>query len=73
MASRVTGGDEALPRVFMFNGGTLADPDDDLDPDQVKRIYAGTYPALTNATISGPEIKEGRRVYTFTAAVKTKG
>ena len=62
-----------LPRVFIFNGSTLADPDDDLEPDQVKRIYAGTYPALTNASISGPETKEGRRVYTFTAAVKTKG
>ena len=62
-----------LPRVFIFNGSTLADPDDEYDPDQVKRIYAGTYPALTNATISGPEIKEGRRVYIFTAAVKTKG
>ena len=64
---------EDLPRVFVFNGSTLADPDDDLEPDQVRRIYAGTYPALTNATISGPELKEGRRVYTFTAAVRTKG
>jgi PRTRC genetic system protein C len=71
MASEIA--TEDLPRVFVFNGSTLADPDDDLEPDQVKRIYAGTYPALTNATISGPEMREGRRVYTFTAAVRTKG
>jgi PRTRC genetic system protein C len=64
---------EELPRVFVFNGSTLGDPDDDIDPDTVRRMYAGTYPELTNATISGPKIEGGRRVYTFTAAVRTKG
>ena len=71
MASNVAGAD--LPRVFIFNGSTLADPDDDLQVDGVRQLYAGMYPALTNASVSGPKIEGGRRVYTFTAAVKTKG
>ena len=60
-------------RVFEFNGTQLADPDDDLTPDQVRQVYANSNPALTNATIEGPEERDGNQVYKFVAAVRTKG
>lgn len=63
----------ALQRIFEFNGTRLADPDEDLTPDQVRQVYSGSNPALTNATIEGPEVKDGIRVYKFVAAVRTKG
>lgn len=63
-----------LPRRFAFNGAILADPDPALTADQVRAMYAGSgYPALTNASIAGPETKDGYHVYTFKQAVGTKG
>lgn len=65
---------ERVRREFHFNGAKLADPDPGMSPEQVKKLYAGNgYPTLTNASVTGPETKDGREVYTFKAAVGTKG
>ena len=60
-------------RQFVFNGTNLADPDPALSPAEVKEIYSAQYAQLTNASIEGPESKDGKTVYTFKAAVGTKG
>lgn len=65
---------ERVRREFHFNGAVLTDPDPSMPPEQVKKLYAGSgYPTLTNASVTGPETKNGREVYTFKAAVGTKG
>lgn len=63
-----------LPREFRFNGARLADPGSQMSTEEVRQMYAASgYPALTNASIVGPEVMNGRSVYTFRAAVGTKG
>lgn len=69
MALSVTG----LPRVFMHKGKALDDPKPELSPDWVLGFYSNTYPELTTATIDGPEIKDGKAVYSFQSTVGTKG
>ncbi len=65
---------ERVRRVFHFNGANLTDPDPSMSPEEVKKMYASSgYPALTNASVTGPETKDGKAVYTFKAAVGTKG
>ena len=70
MAAKAAGSE---PRVFKFGATELADPDPGLPTDQVKSIYAGMYPDLTNATITGPTLKDGKQVYEFKRSVGTKG
>lgn len=66
--------ERAPRREFNFNGASLADPDPNMKPDEVRKMYASSgYPTLTNASVTGPETKNGREVYTFKAAVGTKG
>ena len=61
------------PRVFMFNGQKLADPDPNLSVNDVKKMYANHgYAALTNAT-ANEEVKDGKRFVTFKASAGTKG
>lgn len=69
MAIQVT----QLPRAFSYNGVELPDIGGDLTPEQVKDVYAATYPEITSAAIEGPEHKGGKLVYTFRRAVGTKG
>lgn len=61
------------PRVFNYNGMELGDPDPSMTVDQVKGIWAVTYPELSTAAVSGPEVVGGRQVYKFSRAVGTKG
>lgn len=67
----------ALARVFAFQEGgqtiELADPSPDLTPKQVLDHYCAHYPALTTGTVSGPEVKDGKAVYTFQAHLGQKG
>lgn len=61
-------------RQFVFNGTILADPDPAISIDDVRQHYARAgYPTLTNATTIGPVVQGNKSVYTFTAAVRTKG
>lgn len=62
-----------LTRVFDYNGVRLPDPAPHLNPEQVRDIYAATYPDITSAQIEGPENKAGKLVYSFRRAVGTKG
>jgi PRTRC genetic system protein C len=61
-------------REFHFNGTVLGDPDPGMKPDEVRKVYAASgYPTLTNATVTGPEFKNGKEIYNLKAAVGTKG
>jgi PRTRC genetic system protein C len=61
-----------LEREFIYDGRRLADPNPQLDIEDVRGHYAGTYPALNNASyeqeVTGNAIK-----VTFTTAIGRKG
>ncbi|MEO8383637.1 MAG: PRTRC system protein C [Betaproteobacteria bacterium] len=61
-------------RVFLYENRTLNDPDSNLSPEEVRDIYAATYPELATAVIDGPEAGEGgEQEYAFRRAAGTKG
>ena len=66
-----------LPRVFLHkeNGQELRlnDPYDRFTITEVQNFYAGTYPVLTNAKITGPDIKDDEAQYRFESTMGTKG
>ncbi|MES2267558.1 MAG: PRTRC system protein C [Bacteroidota bacterium] len=66
-----------LPRIFLHkeNGQEikLTDPNDRFTITEVQNFYAGTYPILTNAKITGPEIKDDEAQYKFESTMGTKG
>jgi PRTRC genetic system protein C len=71
MALQIT----TLKRSFFIQGKdvNLTDPGPDMLPEDVRKHYAGTYPELTNATITGPKVEGGKAKYTFKTTVGTKG
>ncbi len=69
MALQVT----SLTREFILGKKTLSDPNPALSPEEVMKHYSGSYPEMTNATISGPKIEAGKAVYSFKTTVGTKG
>ena len=64
---------EKTTRLFRYAGLNLPDPDERLDVESVRILYAATYPEITTAALAGPETVDGKLVYTFTKAVGTKG
>lgn len=64
---------EVTQRSFRYSGLILPDPDCSLSIEAVRSIYATTYPEITTAAISGPELVDGKQVYTFQKAIGTKG
>jgi len=62
-----------LTRTFSYSGLTLPDPGKSLSPEEVRDIYAATYPELISASIEGPEKKGNNLVYTFKKGLGTKG
>ena len=63
-----------LPREFEWCSTRLADPDPGLSAIQVRDLYAGSYPEMTNATVGQAVEKDGKRVITFAKGkVATKG
>jgi PRTRC genetic system protein C len=64
---------EPATRAFRYSGLTLPDPDERLDIEGVRSVYAATYPEITNAAVTGPEAMDGKLIYTFTKAIGTKG
>ncbi len=61
----------AAQRKFLFNGMELPDIDGSMSPEQIRDIYAATYPELNNAKVKGPDTTkaaDGREVKTFTFA-----
>jgi PRTRC genetic system protein C len=67
----------SLARQFAFSYKgeriVLDDPNPKFTPEEVMAFLAGTYPVLTNGTISGPEIEEDKVVYTFKTTLGEKG
>jgi PRTRC genetic system protein C len=64
---------QTLTRVFAYNGAEMPDPGTHLAVEEVKEIFAASFPELVNATIEGPEVKGAKAVYTFARAVGAKG
>jgi PRTRC genetic system protein C len=63
----------ALARSFSYNGLRLPDPDARLTPEQVRDLYASTYPEITTAVVEGPDASGGTLHFKFTRAIGTKG
>src|SRR5215472_7210333 len=60
-------------RVFRYSGGlVLPDPDPSLGIEAVRQVYASSYPEIITAVVSGPELVDGKQVFTFKTAVGTK-
>ena len=64
---------QALTRQFMFNGVQLTDIDPKMTPEQIRDLYAATYPQLTAATVEGPVAEGDVLLYTFEFAAGSKG
>lgn len=64
---------QQLIRSFSYSGISLPDPGSHLSVEQVKDVYAATYPELTSASVEGPETVDGKLLYTFKRSVGTKG
>lgn len=63
-----------IRRIFEFNGARLADPGPHMSAEEVRKLYASSgYPTLTNASVTGPVRQGNNDVFTFKAAVGTKG
>jgi PRTRC genetic system protein C len=58
------------PRVFLYQGQRLPDPNPALKPDEVRDMYAATHDArLTTASVVS-RIEQGAWVHEFGAAAK---
>jgi PRTRC genetic system protein C len=62
-----------MTRSFKYSGLVLPDPAPDLDVESVRSLYSASYPEITTAALTGPEVVDGMLVYTFTKAIGTKG
>lgn len=62
-----------IPRVFMYKGEELSDPDHGLAPSRVLEHYEGQFPEFMNATVDGGEYKDGKLIYTVKTVIGTKG
>jgi PRTRC genetic system protein C len=63
----------ALTRSFSYQSLRLPDPDPRLTPEQVRDVYAGTYPEITTAVVEGPDASGDTLHFKFTRAIGTKG
>ena len=61
------------PREFQYETVRLPDPNPDFTVEQVRAFYATTYPDITTATLSGPEARNGKMMFTFGRAIGSKG
>ena len=48
---------ETLKRAFRYNSVALPDPGPQYTLEQVRDLFAATYPEIVNAAIEGPEEK----------------
>lgn len=66
-----------LQRIFLHKVSgqdiRLTDPNENFTIADVQHFYSGTYPVLTNAKITGPEIINGEAQYRFETTMGTKG
>lgn len=52
---------------------TLPDPNPEFTAHEVMEFYSGQHPDLTTANLSGPKIKDDKRIYTFSTVLGNKG
>jgi PRTRC genetic system protein C len=50
----------------------LPDPDPSLGIEAVRQVYASSYPEIITAAVSGPDVVDGKEVFTFKTAVGTQ-
>ena len=66
-----------LERIFILkdNGQEirLTDPEPKWSVEAVQNFYANTYPILTTAKVSAPQIKDDKVQYKFESVMGTKG
>ncbi len=66
-----------LERVFILKDKDheikLSDPEPKWSAESVLNFYANTYPILTTAKISAPQIKDDTVQYRFESVMGTKG
>jgi PRTRC genetic system protein C len=66
-----------LERVFILNDKgqdiKLTDPEPRWSVEAVMNYYANTYPILTTAKVSAPQIKDDTVEYKFESVMGTKG
>ena len=66
-----------LTRQFVFEKNkqqvVLDDPDPTMPAAKVAGVYSHVYPELVTASVTGPEYKEDKAIYTFKMTVGTKG
>ena len=61
-----------MPRIFVYDGRKLDDPDPDMSIEKVRETYADFFGDLVNATWQ--ETTDGEdTIYTFQRRVGTKG
>jgi len=64
---------EKLEREFSYNGLRLADPNPNLTVEEVRNLYAISYPEIATAAIEGPEAVGNKLIYRLTRAIGSKG
>ncbi|MGA2983882.1 MAG: PRTRC system protein C [Terriglobia bacterium] len=64
---------EKLIREFTYNGIRLPDPNARLSVEEVRNLYAGSYPEIATAAIEGPESTGNKLIYRFSRSIGTKG
>ena len=66
-----------LERIFIFKDSgqeiRLTDPEPKWCVETVMNFYANTYPILTTAKVSAPQIKDDTVQYRFESVMGTKG
>lgn len=62
-----------LEREFRHNGSVIPDPDPNMQPNEVLKLFAMHKPELINSTIAGPEIVDDKAIYTLSNLVGSKG
>lgn len=66
-----------LERVFVLKDKEqeikLTDPEPKWSVEAVMNFYANTYPILTTAKVSAPQIKDDTILYKFESVMGTKG
>jgi PRTRC genetic system protein C len=64
---------EPLKREFYFGSIRLPDISPKLTVEDVQAAYSTQYPDIATASISGPEVINGKMRYTFERAIGSKG
>lgn len=64
---------EHLQREIVLDGRVLPDPNPSMSIEQAREMYIPGHPEITTATVTGPEVVDGKLRYTFSRAIGIKG